>query len=50
VASTIGGVTQAATGTGQVAGDVLGAAQGLRDKSEQLRAVIGEFLGGVKAA
>jgi methyl-accepting chemotaxis protein len=50
VSSNIGGVTQAASKTGDAAGVLLDAAGGLAKQSEDLRRQVDEFLAGVRAA
>jgi methyl-accepting chemotaxis protein len=50
VSSNIGGVTEAANGTGAAASQVLTAAQALTGQSTHLRDLVQDFLAGVKAA
>jgi methyl-accepting chemotaxis protein len=50
VASTITGVTQAASETGQAAGQVLSSARQLADQASSLRSEVTRFLDGVRAA
>jgi len=50
VSATIGGVTQAASQTGEASTQVLDAAGRLARQGEELRAEVTEFLAGVKAA
>lgn len=50
VSSNIGGVTEAANGTGAAASQVLTASRALTAQSGQLKDVVQEFLAGVKAA
>jgi methyl-accepting chemotaxis protein len=50
VSSNIGGVTQAASKTGDAASALLDAAGGLAKQSEELRRQVDEFLAGVRAA
>ena len=46
----IGGVSKAANDTGAAADQVLGAAGGLSQQSEQLTAEVNHFVAGVRAA
>ena len=50
VSSAIGTLNQAASESGNVAKEVLSAAQELTQQSEMLRAQVDEFLAGVRAA
>jgi len=50
ISSNIGGVTEAANGTGAAAAQVLTAAQALTGQSTSLKNLVQQFLGDVKAA
>lgn len=50
IAANIAGVTQAAAETGGSAGEVLSAARSLSREANDLKSVVGRFLGDVRAA